>query len=260
MKIGIIQGRLTAPIEGHQTTPENWSREFDICNDLGLSHVEWNIDFKKDRNNPIFTDLNVKKYRDMISSVCFDTLVTRNTFDEEYFRQKTYPHTEEIIRLGINKVTFPLLEAAKIKSGKDIATVIKIIKNYNKKFPSIKVNLELDCEIKTVEVLLSELEFCSLTYDTGNLTYSNINHALYIDKFFNKIENVHLKDRSATTGESFSNFKGDTPFLDIFKDLSSRNYNKIFTLQMARKKGLSEKDLIKKYTEEFRRMYEQKRI
>ena len=256
MKIGIIQGRLTDPAEGHQTTPANWSREFNICKDLGLSHIEWNIDFKKDRNNPIFTDPNIKKYRNMISSICFDTLVTRDSFDEEYFRQKTYFHTEEIIKLGIDRVTFPLLEAAKIKSKKDAATIVEIIKNYNQAFPSIKINLELDCKIKIVASVLSELEFCSLTYDTGNLTYSNVDHMLYIDRFFNKIENVHLKDRSATTGESFSNFKGDTPFLDIFKDLSSRNYNKIFTLQMARKKGVSEKDLIKKYTEKFRRMYE----
>ena len=37
MKLGIIQGRLTVPKEGHQTTPENWQDEFMLINKLSLN-------------------------------------------------------------------------------------------------------------------------------------------------------------------------------------------------------------------------------
>ena len=43
MKLGIIQGRLTVPKEGHQTTPENWQNEFKLINKLSLEHIEWNF-------------------------------------------------------------------------------------------------------------------------------------------------------------------------------------------------------------------------
>jgi hypothetical protein len=41
MKIGIIQGRLSEPLNGFQECPENWKREFEILPDIGLSHIEW---------------------------------------------------------------------------------------------------------------------------------------------------------------------------------------------------------------------------
>ena len=256
MIIGIIQGRLTSPIEGHQTTPANWVREFDICKSLGLNHVEWNIDFNKNRDNPILSDQNIKDYKNMISSVCFDTLVSKDAFNKNYFEYQTYHNTEKIINAGIHSVTFPLLESSRVRSDRDVAKIVELIKNYKHRFPSININLELDCEIEIIDAILSELDFCFLTYDTGNLTYSNVSHELYIDKFFNRINNVHLKDRSSSTGESFNNFMGDTPFLEIFKNLSSRQYDKLFTLQMARNDNISELELIKNYIAKFRRMYE----
>lgn len=260
MIFGIIQGRLTKPDEGHQTTPSAWEREFDLCDELGIDYIEWNIDSNKNSNNPIFFDEKILSYKHRISSVCFDTLVTRESFDESFFKNKIYDHTEKLRSLGIKKVTFPFLEAAQIKTLSDIKSIVRILKNYNSKFPDMQINLELDCKVEVVESILSEIDFCFLTYDTGNLTYNNIDHELYIDKFFGKINNVHLKDRSASTGESFYNFKGDTPFLRIFENLFLRNYNEIFTLQMARKNNISEIELNRNYIFEFRRMYEKQRI
>ena len=260
MIFGIIQGRLTKPIEGHQTTPKNWEREFDLCKKLNIDYIEWNIDFNKDRNNPLFFDPKISNYSKMISSVCFDTLVCNDSFDEEYFRNQTYDHTEKIRKLGIRKVTFPFLESSQIRTAGDIKSIVKILRNYNKKFPNMQINLELDCKVETIDSILSEINFCFLTYDTGNLTHNNIDHELYIDKFFSKINNVHLKDRSLLTGESFHDFKGDTPFLEIFKNLSLRNYNNIFTLQMARKNDMDEVELNKNYISKFRRMYEEQNI
>ena len=42
MKLGIIQGRLSKPIEGFQDCPENWRNEFELLSDLNLNHIECN--------------------------------------------------------------------------------------------------------------------------------------------------------------------------------------------------------------------------
>ena len=56
MKIGIIQGRLSVPDLGHQTTPDNWIHEFKSLEPLGLEHIEWNIDNIRLFDNPVLTD------------------------------------------------------------------------------------------------------------------------------------------------------------------------------------------------------------
>ena len=40
MKIGIIQGRLSRPVEGFQECPVDWRREFDLLPEIGLNHIE----------------------------------------------------------------------------------------------------------------------------------------------------------------------------------------------------------------------------
>ena len=41
MNIGVIQGRLSPPIEGFQECPVDWKREFDLLGRLGFTHIEW---------------------------------------------------------------------------------------------------------------------------------------------------------------------------------------------------------------------------
>ena len=41
MKLGIIQGRLSEPVEGYQDCPANWTREFELLRELRLNHIEW---------------------------------------------------------------------------------------------------------------------------------------------------------------------------------------------------------------------------
>jgi len=258
MNVGIIQGRLTYPSEGHQTTPINWQNEFILSKNLGLTHVEWNIDNNKNEtNNPIFFEKVVLDYIDMISSVCFDTVVDKKIFEEDFFVEKVYDSTEKLLNIGLSHVTLPILEGACIDSEFKLKKIIEILRSYKSKFKDVEISLEMDCEIHYTEKILNSVE-CNLTYDTGNLTYKNIDHSLYIDTFLSKIKNVHLKDRLVSSGASLSDFNGDTPFELIFEKLGDYKYKELFTLQMARKENLSEVELIQNYLEHFRGIYEKK--
>ena len=74
--IGIIQGRLSQPIEGFQECPNDWKGEFDLLPSLGLNHIEWIVTKKSFSNNPLFSE-DLSNYP--ISSICADNLVDSGT-------------------------------------------------------------------------------------------------------------------------------------------------------------------------------------
>ena len=44
MNLGVIQGRLSEPVNGHiQEFPIAWRKEFEFLDEYGLTHIEWLI-------------------------------------------------------------------------------------------------------------------------------------------------------------------------------------------------------------------------
>ena len=117
------------------------------------------------------------------------------------------------------------------------------------------INIESDSRISLVSEVLNSSDNVRFTYDTGNITASNFNHDKYIDSIFDKIDNVHLKDRMYNQGPSMEYGKGDTDFNTIFEKLSKLKYNKLFTLQMSRGIAGEEVKYIGELSRNFRRLY-----
>ena len=255
MRLGIIQGRLSEPKLGHQTTPSNWMREFNLLEKLNLSHIEWNVDSARSDKNPIFS-LTDAIVIDKISSVCFDNAVTEKIFQDEFFHSTFLEKIVILEKLGISSFTLPLLEGAHINTEKRVAKIKLLILNALSACPGAKICVESDSELTNILDVINVSDRVFFTYDTGNLTASNRDHQLYISSLFHKIENIHLKDRKASGGESVLE-NGDTDFNMIFSLLSSLNYSGIFTLQMARGKTGQEPENILLLSQKFRRMYEE---
>ena len=110
MKLGIIQGRLTIPKEGHQTTPKNWQNEFALIEKLSLNHIEWNLNSEKLINNPLFKDKISLDNLLKISSVCFDNAVSGSILDFDYFNENVLNIIPLLKKIGINKISLPLVE------------------------------------------------------------------------------------------------------------------------------------------------------
>jgi len=79
--IGIMQGRLTAPVDGRiQAFPaDRWSDEFPLAHDAGVSSIEWIYETSGRDRNPLCTDDGVGELRTLASrhhvavrSVCAD--------------------------------------------------------------------------------------------------------------------------------------------------------------------------------------------
>ena len=252
MKLGLIQGRLSRPIEGFQDTPEAWRREFADLRDVGLNHIEWIITKESFSTNPFFTE-NLKKYP--IFSVCADNLVDKNIDDINFVSNMLNPICVSALNNDVEYVTIPLLEQSSLLDRNKRDRFKEILLYFLKQYPTIKFSLEAEMPAKMIMNLASISENCYVTYDTGNITSCGYNHEKYIECVFDKICNVHLKDRTLE-GKTVIPSTGDTNFETIFKALTKNQYKGVFTLQTAREKDGEEKTTIRKHTNILRGIYE----
>ena len=87
------------------------------------------------------------------------------------------------------------------------------------------------------------------------MTSLGINHEYYIDKYINKIDTVHIKDR-LYDGTTVSPGTGKTDFKSIFNHLRSLNDNGInYTIQTDRETDGDEVNTISKHKKIIEELY-----
>ena len=257
MRIGIIQGRLSPPVEGFQECPVDWKREFDLLRGLNLTHIEWIVTKEKFESNPIHNvDLNGYP----ISSVCADFMVDENFLDQEYLSFYLNPICELAVKNNIDFVTIPLLEKSSVVDDNIRDEFIAVIYPYLNDYTDINFLIESELGVDELKDILSISDDLGITYDTGNITSFGLNHDLYIDSFRRNIKQVHIKDRVTNPLETVVPGKGDTDFSLIFDKLKSINYDGPYTLQTARENDGDEVETIKKHKQIIEGFYNEKSI
>ena len=256
MNIGVIQGRLSPPIEGFQECPVDWKREFDLLGRLGLTHIEWIVTKENFYTNPIHNvDLNGYP----ISSVCADFMVDENFLDQEYLSFYLNPICELAVKNNIDFVTIPLLEKSSVVDDNIRDEFKEIIYPYFDRYPKIRFLIEAELGIDELKDILNDywnkpLDL-GITYDTGNITSFGLDHDLYIDSFRDNIKQVHIKDRIRNPLETVIPGEGDTDFNLIFAMLKYIKYDGIYTLQTARENDGDEEGTIKRHQQIIERFY-----
>tara|TARA_R110002110_G_scaffold92929_1_gene242291 strand:- start:481 stop:1248 length:768 start_codon:yes stop_codon:yes gene_type:complete len=251
MKIGIIQGRLSSEENGFQETPSNWRREFELLEELKLNHIEWVITKKSFLDNPLFKE---DTFDLPISSLCADHIVDAKIVNKSFLFDSLVPLCEYALKNKIPSITIPLLEDSDVKDNKHRA-------DFNKNFSELikiydKLNFSIEAELpphKLMEIINAG-DNVSVTYDTGNITSSNLDHEEYITHLLPKINNIHLKDRTYNA-KTVQPGTGDTNFDVIFNVLSKMKYNGVFTLQTARGPNGREIETIKEHKKMFEEIY-----
>jgi len=235
MNLGIIQGRLSEPTNGHiQEFPSNWQKEFELLHTCGLAHIEWLITKNTAKTNPAFSKL-VSLRELPISSYCADTLVDTRITNEKYLQEHLQPICESATRNEVSTITIPLLEASSVEDTGVRQKFKSLILEYAKKYPNLKFSFECELSIDGLRDILELSDNFYITYDTGNITSYGLDHVEYIDAFHQRINNVHLKDRTYDA-KTVHPTTGDTNFELIFDKLTSVGYNGPYTLQTARGK------------------------
>ena len=236
MNLGIIQGRLSEPVNGHiQEFPNDWRKEFDSLEECGLTHIEWLITKGSAKNNPAF-DNNISLRGLPISSLCADTLVDKRIVDVDYVFEHLTPICDSAVRNQISTITIPLLEDSSVEKPEIRNKFKDIIAQFAKTYPNLKFSFECELTIDGLRDILMVSDNFYVTYDTGNITSYGVDHIEYIDafhKFHKKINNVHLKDRTFDAKTVYPS-TGDTNFKSIFSKLISSGYSGPYTMQTAR--------------------------
>ena len=233
MNLGIIQGRLSEPVNGHvQEFPNDWRREFDSLEECGLTHIEWLITKGTAKTNPAF-DEGVSLVGLPISSLCADTLVDSRITNRNYLKEHLTPICESAIRNKIDTITIPLLEDSSVEEAPARHRFKDLIIEFANAYPNLKFSFECELSIEGLRDILKVSDNFYVTYDTGNITSYGIQHEKYVDAFHQRINNVHLKDRTYDAKTVYPD-TGDTNFKSIFGKLASAGYSGPYTMQTAR--------------------------
>jgi len=255
MKLGILQGRLSPPIGGFQEFPADWEREFRIAElDLGLTHIDWLVTKNcKQESNALF---NCTLRGLSIGSICADNLIDKRIINSSFLFNNLQPICDYAIKNSIDTITIPLLEESDVS---DVNTRDEFINNINKfaitYYPELIFSFEIEAYENVIGDVINSNDNFRLTYDTGNMTSLGINHEYYIEKFINKIDTVHIKDR-LFSGTTVSPGTGKTDFKSIFNRLQLLGDEGInYTLQTDRGKDGDEVNTISNHIRIIRELY-----
>lgn len=251
MKLGIIQGRLSPPTEGFQECPDNWKREFALLSTINLFHIEWIITNKSFSSNPFF-------YEDLvsypISSVCADNLVNENIKYIRFLEHNLKPICEAAIRNQVKCITIPLLEDSSMENDQTRKEFCNNIIKITDQYPGLLFSFEAELDKDRICDIVYMSDNYRITYDTGNITTCRIDHQRYIDVLHDRINNVHLKDRTFDAQTVYP-MSGDTDFVKIFKRLKFHDYKGPYSLQTARGASGNETDTIQQHANLLKEIY-----
>ena len=186
--------------------------------------------------------------------MCADNLVDERILDTDFLQQNLDPICKAAIDNNIKWVTVPLLEKSSISDRNRRETFQKLILEYSNKFPKLNFSFEAETTAENVLEIASLRSNFWITYDTGNITSERIDHKHYIEKTFQKISNVHLKDRTFSA-DTVLPLSGDTDFDLIFNTLYGVGYDGLYTIQTARGRTGFETMTMKQHKNIFERIY-----
>lgn len=245
MKLGILQGRLSVPLQNKiQEFPPRWKEEFLLLNECGLTGIEWIFTKNKFKFNP-FLHFDLSNLP--ILSVCCDNLIDDNFYKIDFLKKNLLPILESCRKNKVTKVVIPLLEESSIDNGEKAKIFFENISFLTENYNDIEFCFEFECDVEYILSFILQRDNFYVTYDTGNITSyygKNVNHSYNINLLGKKIKNVHIKDRTFNSKSVFFGF-GDTNFQDIFDSLRFLDYNDNIILQLCRENEGNESNYIK---------------
>jgi hypothetical protein len=252
MNIGILQGRLSPPNGGFQEFPKDWKKEFVLAEELGLNHIDWLVTKNCSyHSNPIFNE-DLSKLN--INSICADNLISKRIISPDFLFNNLLQICVSAIKNNIYSITIPLLEESGIS---DVPFRKAFIDNMNNfaitYYPEITFSFEIESYEDAISDVLDSNPNFRLTYDTGNMTSLGISHEYYLDKFSDRIDNIHLKDRTYE-GNTVWPGSGKTDFGKIFEIMSDKQDLK-YTIQTDRGSNGEEYKTIEKHFNYFNKFW-----
>ena len=267
--IGVMQGRLLPKFQGrYQAHPVGyWKEEFFIAREMGLSCIEFILDFNDANANPLLSNTGI----DEIKTVIRQTGVDVKTICADYFMEaplhsydvRTAESSQILMinllnnaeKLGVTDVVIPCVDQSTLdgKAAEDrfverLLPMVDIAEKHD-----INLSLETDLAPQPFVKILNRFDSTRVTvnYDIGNSASLGYNPIEELEAYGEKITDIHIKDR-ILGGASVILGQGDAKFDSFFEKLYKINYQGPFIMQAYRdEEGVSifkhQLDWIKKY-------------
>lgn len=243
-KLSIMQGRLTkSPNNILDWFPsDNWRKEFEIANEIGISNIELVFDKNKNINNPIWNTASLKelfkvanKFGIGCNFACFNYMIVNNIFYEKN-KKFLYDSILKCRSFGLSNFVLPFFESSEIVNS-DISEVSNLfieLGRFSSKY-ELKLHLETNLEASVIIKIIEKYNLSSifLLIDTGNYISNNFNIVSDILNYKEFIKHVHVKDKNINN-ENVILGRGRVDFYDINAALNSIEYDGLYTLETYR--------------------------
>ncbi|MFN2453673.1 MAG: sugar phosphate isomerase/epimerase family protein [Pyrinomonadaceae bacterium] len=249
--IGIMQGRLTRPLDGKiQAFPrESWAEEFPHAAASQLDCIEWIYDCFGEDVNPLATSAGIVGLKSLaqrhgvaVRSVCADYFMERpllriSSVAREERLNKLKWLIGQACELKIQRIVLPFVDQSAIGNAEDEAAVVDSLKDILPAAEAcdIELHLETSLDPQSFRALLSRLPhpLVKVNYDSGNSASLGYRSQEEFAAYGERIGSVHIKDR-VRGGSTVALGTGDTDFSALFSGLRQLNYQGDFILQVAR--------------------------
>lgn len=254
-KIGVMQGRLTAPRgRGLQFFPfENWENEFFLASQMGLSEIEFIFDLDRYDQNPLWTVSGTKAILRVIeqtgvhvNSICFDYFMREPFYKEsalteqKAIRERNRSFLLRVLdaaaSIGVRLIEIPLVDNSSLSGDTEKLKFEEFVKDILRESePSIMIGLETDLNPRDFLEFMRGFDHPGIraNYDTGNSSGIGYLPREEIEAYGCYIENIHIKDR-LLNGSTVPLGTGHADFGSFFETLGETGYAGSFILQAAR--------------------------
>ena len=253
-KIGFMQGRLSKLVNNQiQAFPfKNWLNEFPLANKLGISCMEWTLDYPKLHQNPLLLAKYKRKILDLseqynvkISSITLDCCMQRpfwkaqNELDLKNLLDDFKLIIQGTFNIGANILVIPLVDNGSISSEKEFKLLKSSLSFLSELLleKQIKIAFESDYSPSRLNNFINHFDddLFGINYDSGNSASLGFDPDEEFSRYGERILNVHIKDRKFN-GSTVRLGLGDANFSKVFKNISKYNYKGNLILQTARSK------------------------
>jgi len=249
--LGVMQGRLLPKYQGrYQAHPvEYWQEEFTKAAELGLSCIEFILDFNDVETNPLLQSAG----SDEILRMTVKTGVKVRTVCADYFMEAPLHHADEgvaansqsVLRrllaqsriLGLTDIVIPCVDQSSLR---DAAAQDRFVQRLlplvvEAEDAGINLSLETDLAAQSFAELLARFDSRRVTvnYDTGNSAALGYDPKEELACYGERISDIHIKDR-VLGGGSVELGTGDTQFERFFQALCHLDYQGPFIMQAYR--------------------------
>jgi len=236
---GIMQGRLLPKFKNRfQAHPLGyWKDEFTIAKEIGLSYIEFILDYNDYEKNPLMSDLGIKEIENIIQktgivvrSICADIFMQAPLHSENNSISNTSKEIlikliENSAKLGITDIVIPCVDQSTLKGEDDQTRLIENLTEPIKFATKKKINLALETDLAPIPFLdlLNKLDsdVVKVNYDIGNSASLGFDIFEEFKLYGNRISDIHIKDRvlgggSVVLGAGNANFKS---FFEVFSNI-----------------------------------------